>query len=207
MATVKNLVVTLKDDVARTLNNVDIGTCFRQVERWGANVDAAINGSINGISNRLLPAGGSTGQVLTKTSAADYAANWQTPASQPGLVGTGTGPAAQTNFTTISPVVQFSVPVTAGHTYLAVAQCSGTQITAAGPSLMRVRDPASIDWVSWPGQLSLAINQVVNTTITGWWSCTTTGTGAFAIFANAPTGAFQINANNGKLAVFDMGHS
>jgi hypothetical protein len=28
---------------------------------------------------QLLPAGGTTGQVLTKTSAADYATNWQTP--------------------------------------------------------------------------------------------------------------------------------
>jgi trimeric autotransporter adhesin len=40
-----------------------------------------------------LPAGGSTGQVLTKTSATDYSTNWQTPAAGGGGSGDVVGPA------------------------------------------------------------------------------------------------------------------
>ena len=34
----------------------------------------------NALAARSLPAGGTAGQVLTKTAAVDYAAAWQTPA-------------------------------------------------------------------------------------------------------------------------------
>lgn len=43
----------------------------------------AIGADIKALLGRALPAGGSTGQVLTKTSATDYAAAWQTPSSVP----------------------------------------------------------------------------------------------------------------------------
>lgn len=37
--------------------------------------------NIGNIRGPGVPAGGSTGQVLTKTSATDYATHWQTPSS------------------------------------------------------------------------------------------------------------------------------
>ena len=37
---------------------------------------AAVRNKLNLMVPRLLPAGGSAGQVLTKSSAADYAAGW-----------------------------------------------------------------------------------------------------------------------------------
>ena len=43
---------------------------------------AAVRNKLNLMVPRLLPAGGSAGQVLTKASAADYAAGWATPASR-----------------------------------------------------------------------------------------------------------------------------
>ncbi|WOP14658.1 hypothetical protein [Ottowia sp. SB7-C50] len=45
---------------------------------------AAVRNKLNLMVPRLLPAGGSAGQVLTKSSAADYAAGWATPASGSG---------------------------------------------------------------------------------------------------------------------------
>ena len=50
---------------------------------------AAVRNKLNLMVPRLLPAGGSAGQVLTKASAADYAAGWATPASG-GTGGTST---------------------------------------------------------------------------------------------------------------------
>lgn len=41
----------------------------------------AVRDKINLMVPRLLPAGGSAGQVLAKTSASDYAAAWTTPAA------------------------------------------------------------------------------------------------------------------------------
>lgn len=34
----------------------------------------------NALAGRSMPAGGTAGQVITKTNAVDYAATWQTPA-------------------------------------------------------------------------------------------------------------------------------
>lgn len=39
----------------------------------------AIGLDVKALFTRALPAGGTTGQVLAKTSATDYAATWQTP--------------------------------------------------------------------------------------------------------------------------------
>lgn len=46
-----------------------------------ADLAAAIRDKINVMVPRLLPAGGTTGQVLSKTGAADYAAGWVDPAA------------------------------------------------------------------------------------------------------------------------------
>jgi hypothetical protein len=40
----------------------------------------------NALAGRSLPAGGTAGQVLTKTAAMDYASAWQTPAGGGGNV-------------------------------------------------------------------------------------------------------------------------
>lgn len=37
--------------------------------------------AINNLAGRALPSGGTAGQALIKTSAVNYAANWQTPAA------------------------------------------------------------------------------------------------------------------------------
>lgn len=42
---------------------------------------AAVRDKLNAMTPRLLPSGGGTGQVLTKISATDNDATWQTPAS------------------------------------------------------------------------------------------------------------------------------
>lgn len=42
---------------------------------------AAVRNKLNLMVPRLLPSGGSTGQVLTKSSSDDYATGWTTPAS------------------------------------------------------------------------------------------------------------------------------
>jgi len=44
-----------------------------------ANMAAMVREKFNSLTPRVLPSGGSAGQVLTKASAADYAATWQTP--------------------------------------------------------------------------------------------------------------------------------
>jgi hypothetical protein len=44
----------------------------------------AIRDKINTMTPRLLPAGGTTGQVLSKTNATDYNAQWVTPAAGQG---------------------------------------------------------------------------------------------------------------------------
>ena len=44
-----------------------------------ADLAAAVRDKINVMMPRLLPAGGANGQVLTKTSATDYAVAWSTP--------------------------------------------------------------------------------------------------------------------------------
>lgn len=44
---------------------------------------------VKAMTPRLLPGGGTTGQVLTKTSASDYATSWQTPAAGGGGGGGG----------------------------------------------------------------------------------------------------------------------
>ena len=48
---------------------------------------AAVRDKINLMTPRLLPAGGSSGQVLAKTSASDYATAWTTPAAGGGSTG------------------------------------------------------------------------------------------------------------------------
>jgi hypothetical protein len=40
----------------------------------------AVGADINALYGRSVPSGGTTGQVLTKSSGADYAATWSTPA-------------------------------------------------------------------------------------------------------------------------------
>lgn len=46
---------------------------------------ATIRNKINTMMPRLLPAGGSTGQVLSKTNATDYETQWITPAAGSGI--------------------------------------------------------------------------------------------------------------------------
>lgn len=41
----------------------------------------AIGQDVKALFARSMPAGGTAGQVLTKTSATDYATGWQTPAA------------------------------------------------------------------------------------------------------------------------------
>lgn len=60
-----------------------------------------VRDKINTMMPRLLPSGGTTGQVLTKSSAADYAAGWSTPSG-------GGGGGAQQVF------VQQTRPIEAG---------------------------------------------------------------------------------------------
>lgn len=45
----------------------------------------SIGADIKALFARAMPAGGTTGQVLAKTSATDYAATWQTPSGGGGL--------------------------------------------------------------------------------------------------------------------------
>ncbi len=42
---------------------------------------ARLVAACNALASRSQPSGGATGQVLTKTGAADYASAWQTPAA------------------------------------------------------------------------------------------------------------------------------
>ena len=42
---------------------------------------AAVRDKLNTMTPRLMPAGGTTGQVLTKDTATDYDVSWQTPAA------------------------------------------------------------------------------------------------------------------------------
>jgi hypothetical protein len=49
---------------------------------------ARLVAAVNALAGRSQPAGGATGQVLTKTSAVDYASAWQTPAGGSGGGGT-----------------------------------------------------------------------------------------------------------------------
>jgi hypothetical protein len=62
--------------------------------------------------------GGTTGQVLTKTSATDYATNWQTPFSQSAADarylqlsgGALTGPVAMSSYTEITEIATPATP-------------------------------------------------------------------------------------------------
>ena len=53
---------------------------------------AAVRDKINLMMPRLMPSGGTTGQVLTKTSATNYAASWQTVSGSGTSVIDGNGP-------------------------------------------------------------------------------------------------------------------
>ena len=55
----------------------------------------AVGADIKALFARAIPAGGTTGQVLAKTSVTNYAASWQTPASGSG---SPAGPAASVQF-------------------------------------------------------------------------------------------------------------
>lgn len=66
----------------------------------------AIGSDIKALLGRAMPAGGSAGQVLTKSSGADYAASWQTPS---GGGGGGSGPVyiQETDPAAASPYIWF----------------------------------------------------------------------------------------------------
>lgn len=90
-----------------------------------------------------LPAGGTTGQVLTKRSAADGDAGWQTPATGGGAGGatltrttTGTGGSAAIASYTVSPAPGSSYPDSGG-------ELTNGTVPAAGAYFS---DPA---WVGW----------------------------------------------------------
>ena len=55
---------------------------------------AAVRDKINTMMPRLLPSGGTTGQVLAKTSATAYAADWSDPAAGGTEIHVGTTPPA-----------------------------------------------------------------------------------------------------------------
>ena len=84
-----------------------------------------------------LPTGGTTGQVLTKTSATNYAATWQTPAAVPVLL-INSNTAQQTGFATDTYVTGSNITFTAGSWavggfYHCVVEMSKTAVGTATP--------------------------------------------------------------------------
>jgi hypothetical protein len=84
-----------------------------------------------------LPTGGTTGQVLTKTSATNYAASWQTPATVPVLL-INSSVANQTGFATDTYVTGSNIIYTAGQwavggTYHCTLEVSKTAAGTATP--------------------------------------------------------------------------
>jgi Collagen triple helix repeat (20 copies) len=126
-----------------------------------------------------------------------------------GYLASGMGPSSTINFQAISSAFNVGVAAQPNRWYMVVGQGNGQQITTAATSVMRIRDPSSVDWIPYPSNLTLAVNATVNTTITGYWQAPSSWTpGATALFqfmVNALGGAFQIVANACRMAVFDMG--
>ena len=72
----------------------------------------AIGGDVKSLLGRSVPAGGTTGQVLTKTSATDHAVSWQT-VSGGGGGGTGVPVYVQeTDPAVASPYIWFQTDAT-----------------------------------------------------------------------------------------------
>lgn len=67
----------------------------------------AIGNDIKALLGRSLPAGGTTGQVLTKTSATDYAAVWATPSGGGGGAGGAPVYIQETDPLAMSPYIWF----------------------------------------------------------------------------------------------------
>lgn len=70
---------------------------------------AAARDKINQMVPRLMPAGGAAGQVLIKTSAADYDAGWQVPSASSQLTGTSSVSVPQASFTHVEAVPAIGV--------------------------------------------------------------------------------------------------
>lgn len=74
-----------------------------------ADFAAAVRDKINLMVPRLLPAGGSVGEVLTKTSAADFDAGWQAAPASAQLNGTASVTAQLATFTHVETIAALGV--------------------------------------------------------------------------------------------------
>lgn len=126
----------------------------------------SIGSDVKALFGRVLPPGGTAGQVLSKSSGSDYAVAWSTPAS-----GGGGGGITKTTSTGTTPTIAFAgdfnhnTHVTSGNTTFAFSGAAdGYQMTlvvkigTAGHTL-------TFTGVTWPGNVtpswSTAVNSVV----------------------------------------------
>jgi hypothetical protein len=92
----------------------------------------------------------------------------------------------------------------AGHYYRMVANGFGTQVSAAGQSILRLRDPSGTDW--WMGtQTALPVNSVMGGGATGIYYASAGGTVSALLLGGSTGGALRVAANACRMWVEDLG--
>ena len=121
-----------------------------------------------------------------------------------GYVISGTGPAAQTDYTVLAAVVSVAAPVGVGRRYRLTANLSGTQ-TTAGATAIRIHDDQGLDTFIF-NQAGLAANAPIVANGVALYTPTTTKTATLQLQANAATGGtLRVAANAASLIVEDIG--
>ena len=121
----------------------------------------SIGADIKTVLGRSLPAGGTTGQVLAKTSATDYAVSWQTVSSSSG----GIAPPA-TSGTAVSIPASGSYAMydhtTTGNTTFTVSSITAGQIVYLPVKIGTAGHTLTFSGVTWPGGTSPSLATAVN---------------------------------------------
>jgi hypothetical protein len=122
------------------------------------------------------------------------------------ITATATGPASQTDYTTIADVISLSVPMTSGRTYRCTASAKGLQITASGITLTRLKIGGVEYGRCWSSQNgAAAVSGAPEGTFVWYYQAPSTASVTVALTAEASAGAMRISASACQLTVEDAG--
>jgi hypothetical protein len=128
-----------------------------------------------------------------------------TSSSPRGYVNQATGPASQTDCTTLTVLVTLTVPVVAGRRYRATGSGFGLQQTATSTSAsIRIYDPSGA-FVTAGNSNSLPAGQGLNGAAASQWQAAATGNATWLFQASSNAGSLRFAANACSLFIEDIG--
>jgi len=124
-----------------------------------------------------------------------------------GMVGSVTGPASQTDATSLTAVLNLAVTLVAGRRYRAAGFALITQVTNAGAAQVTLGDSASLlpANVVRPIYVSLTANAVAAGSAFWTFVAASSGSVTFSLYGNSSAAACRFGANQSQLIVEDLG--